>query len=203
MTDREAVFSAIRAALEPLPERAAYPEWDAQVTAARFAHGEQDTVALFAERLQAAHGFCLAGWEALAQFLREQGLEGAEGYLDPALAEQAGGHLGGFTLAGAIDRARIDDYRFGITPASGAIAETGSIILRDGDTPHRLAALAPWVHIAVVRRETVVRTVAEAVAALGDDPSIVLATGPSKTADIEGILIEGVHGPGVQACCVV
>ncbi len=203
MNDRDAVFSRIRAALAPLPARAPYPDWDPQVTASRFAHSDRDTLALFAERLRAVHGVYLEGWEALARFLREQGLEGAEGYLDPALAGQAGGHLAGFALADSLDRSRIDDYRFGITPAGGAIAETGSIILRDGDTPHRLAALAPWVHVAVVRRERVVRTVAEAVAALGDDPSIILVTGPSKTADIEGILIEGVHGPGVQACCVV
>jgi L-lactate dehydrogenase complex protein LldG len=36
-----------------------------------------------------------------------------------------------------------------------------------------------------------------------DDPNIIWVTGPSKTADVEGILIQGVHGPGVQACLLV
>jgi len=44
----------------------------------------------------------------------------------------------------------------------------------------------------------VLANVAQAVAVLGDDPNVIWCTGPSKTADVEGILIEGVHGPGRQ-----
>ena len=39
--------------------------------------------------------------------------------------------------------------------------------------------------------------------ALGDSPNIIWCTGPSKTADVEGILIEGVHGPGEQIALLV
>jgi L-lactate dehydrogenase complex protein LldG len=92
----------------------------------------------------------------------------------------------------------VDDYQFGITRAVGAIAETGTLILSDTTTSRRLGALAPWVHIALLRREEVLTNVAQAVALLGDDPNIIWVTGPSKTADVEGILIEGVHGPGRQ-----
>jgi hypothetical protein len=35
------------------------------------------------------------------------------------------------------------------------------------------------------------------------DPNVIWCTGPSKTADVEGILIEGVHGPGVQVALFV
>jgi L-lactate utilization protein LutC len=34
-------------------------------------------------------------------------------------------------------------------------------------------------------------------------PNIIWCTGPSKTADVEGILIEGVHGPGEQIALLV
>jgi L-lactate dehydrogenase complex protein LldG len=50
----------------------------------------------------------------------------------------------------------------------------------------------------VLYSEEIHRTIPEAIAALGDSPNIIWATGPSKTADVEGILIEGVHGPGEQ-----
>ena len=88
-------------------------------------------------------------------------------------------------------------------PAAGAITESGSIILTDESSPDRLSELAPWVHIAVVRRESIHRSIADAVTAMPEDPNIIRVTGPSKTADVEGILIQGVHGPGVQGCLLV
>ena len=96
------------------------------------------------------------------------------------------------------DRERYDHYQFGITRACGAIAESGTLVLNDETTSDRLAALAPWVHIAVLERHELIRSIPEAVDRFGDSPNIVWATGPSKTADVEGILIEGVHGPGEQ-----
>jgi len=59
------------------------------------------------------------------------------------------------------------------------------------------------VHIAVVERTTIFADIPHAVAGLGSDPNIVWITGPSKTADVEGILIEGVHGPGQQIALVL
>src|SRR5690606_29512613 len=104
----------------------------------------------------------------------------------------------GLTVETDYDRDRFEDYQFGITRASGAIAESGTLILDDEKTSHRLAALSPWVHVAVVNRDDIHRTIPDAIAAFGDSPNIVWCTGPSKTADVEGILIEGVHGPGEQ-----
>jgi L-lactate dehydrogenase complex protein LldG len=89
------------------------------------------------------------------------------------------------------------------TSAAGAIAETGTIILSDATTSRRLGALTPWVHVAVVERAKIYSDLPQAVAALGPDSNVIWVTGPSKTADVEGILIEGVHGPGVQVALVV
>lgn len=50
---------------------------------------------------------------------------------------------------------------------------------------------------------SLVRTIPDAIAAFGDSPNIIWCTGPSKTADVEGILIEGVHGPGEQIALLV
>jgi L-lactate dehydrogenase complex protein LldG len=44
-------------------------------------------------------------------------------------------------------RTRYDDCRFGIIRATGAIAESGSLIIDDFLTSSRLAALSPWVHV--------------------------------------------------------
>jgi L-lactate dehydrogenase complex protein LldG len=109
----------------------------------------------------------------------------------------------GLTIETRVDRERIDDLRFGITRAAGAIAETGTVILDDTTTSSRLAALAPWIHIAVVRKSTLYARVADVVQTLGPHMNVVWCTGPSKTADVEGILIEGVHGPGEQVALLV
>ena len=103
-----------------------------------------------------------------------------------------------FEVETSFDRSRLDAYQFGITRAVGAIAETGTIVLNDAETSSRLGALAPWVHVAVIPRGALYAGLPEAVAALGSDPNVIWCTGPSKTADVEGFLIEGVHGPGVQ-----
>jgi L-lactate dehydrogenase complex protein LldG len=55
----------------------------------------------------------------------------------------------------------------------------------------------------VVSRANIFADVTQAVAALGEDRNVVWCTGPSKTADVEGILIEGVHGPGEQLALIV
>lgn len=203
MSDRETIFKDIRAALAPLEgERTPYPEWgdDLVVTENQPAGLDQD-VDRFKYRLEAVHGAFIKGLPALREWLQQEGL--TRGYIDPALKEQFGAELEGLELETELDRSRIDEYTFGITRGSGGIAETGTIILTDRKTSSRLGALAPWVHVTLIKEEEIYPDVPSAVAAFDDDPSIVFVTGPSKTADVEGILIEGVHGPGKQLCCLI
>jgi len=195
--DREVILSRVRGALAPLAARAPYPNFPDGVAARRDVADWRDPWALFGERIRLVNGQAVEQPGELVALLRAGGWR--HGYCDPQLWPRlAPAFDAAFTVETAFDRARVDDYQFGITRAVGAIAETGSLILSDASTACRLGALAPWVHVAVVRREEVLLNVAQALAMLGNDPNVIWVTGPSKTADVEGILIEGVHGPGRQ-----
>jgi L-lactate dehydrogenase complex protein LldG len=199
MNSREQILSRVRTALAPLPKRAPLPDWEREIVVLREARGAQDAWVLFSERTKLVNGTPIDSAEGLVSYLEQN--KYLHGYCDPnlwpKLAPAFEGHSG-FTVERDFDRTRVDDYQFGITAADGAIAETGTLILSDQLTSRRLGALAPWVHVAVVRRARIFLDVPAAVAALPKDPNVVWCTGPSKTADVEGILIEGVHGPGVQ-----
>ncbi|MDI3317097.1 MAG: lactate utilization protein [Bacillota bacterium] len=92
----------------------------------------------------------------------------------------------------------------GVTGASWAVAETGTVALSSDRGSGRLVSLLPPAHLAVVRRSRVVETVGEGFRLLMEEagrrgglPSAVhLISGPSMSADIEGELTVGVHGPG-------
>lgn len=204
MSDREVVFRAIRKALAPLEEsaRASYPDWKDELAVSR-AHPEfADDWELFRWRMESVHGIAVKGLDAVAEILRREELQ--HGYCDPELLAELSGRpaFAGIALETTFDRSRYDDFQFGITLAAGAVAETGSILLSDRVSGSRLSALSPWAHIAVLRPDGLYPDLPAALKSLGNDPSIVMATGPSKTADVEGILIEGVHGPGIQVCCL-
>jgi L-lactate dehydrogenase complex protein LldG len=195
--DREVILSRVRGALAPLAKRAAYPGFPDNVAVMREGVEWRDPWSAFCEHVKRVNGEAMERTEDLVALLKAN--QWLHGYCAPNLWPRLAPAFGPeFTVEMEFDRARLDDYQFGITRAVGAIAETGTIILSDAVTSSRLGALAPWVHIAVLRREEVLVNVAQAVALLGDDPNIIWVTGPSKTADVEGILIEGVHGPGRQ-----
>jgi len=96
----------------------------------------------------------------------------------------------GFPAANLTDNVWQADI--GVTTALFAIAETGSIVVSAGDGHARLASLAPPVHVALVKE--IVGTLDEAIARM-DSRTHVVITGTSRTADIEGVLVRGVHGP--------
>jgi L-lactate dehydrogenase complex protein LldG len=199
---REAVMQRVRAALAPLPVRAPLPDWDLDLSVSHKIVDGRELLDLLAERVKSTNATVLTDGAELVRRLAAGGWR--RGYVDPALLGLAAPLFGAeFTLSTEYDRTRVDDYDFGITRAAGAIAESGTIILNDATTSRRLGALAPWVHVAVVSRRQIFRTTAEAIMAMGPDPNTIWVTGPSKTSDVEGILIEGVHGPGVQFAWIV
>jgi L-lactate utilization protein LutC len=85
----------------------------------------------------------------------------------------------------------------GLSGAGGALAETGSIIIRSGPHASRLATLLPAVHIALVPTSQLTTDIFTWTAARQGAPpaNITIVSGPSKTGDIEQTLSTGVHGP--------
>jgi len=89
---------------------------------------------------------------------------------------------------------------FGITSAEYALADTGTLVMLSSVAEARMVSLLPPVHIAVVPRVRILTGLDELLW-MAPHPgrstsSMVLITGPSRTADIEQILVRGVHGPG-------
>ena len=200
---RSAIFARIESATSALSSKAPLPDYDVTLTHSPSKLAGSDLWEIFARNFKAVNGKPMTSLAELIDFLKSSNQ--MHGYCDPALMDAIGGHLvaAGLTVETLYDRSRYDDYQFGITRASGAIAESGTVIIDDERTSHRLAALSPWVHVAVLERHEIHRAISDALAALGDSPNIIWCTGPSKTADVEGILIEGVHGPGEQIALVL
>jgi L-lactate dehydrogenase complex protein LldG len=92
----------------------------------------------------------------------------------------------------------------GITGVDFVLAESGTLVLSSATERVQVASLAPPIHIALYRRSQLVGSLDEVLAKLpiSNSPgrptagrSVVFITGTSRTADIEQILIHGVHGP--------
>ncbi len=88
----------------------------------------------------------------------------------------------------------------GITSADYALADTGSLVLISSPDEARMISLLPPVHVAVVPVSRLLTSLDELFTVVPHPAevtsSMLLITGPSRTADIEQILVRGVHGPG-------
>lgn len=122
-----------------------------------------------------------------APFLAECGITGLEG-----------------VESGITDRARLQErcaaIDVGITSADYLLADTGTLVMLSSAQEARLVSLLPPAHLAVVPVDRMLTGLDELFTILpmpGEQTSsMVLITGPSRTADIEQILVRGVHGPG-------
>lgn len=101
-----------------------------------------------------------------------------------------------------LDRENVDAAlvaTYGVTYATAGIAETGTIAQPTCADCGRAISLLPLAHIAVVDASTIQPTMLEVMQDLSDEeklPSqICFISGPSATADIELVRVEGVHGP--------
>jgi len=91
----------------------------------------------------------------------------------------------------------------GLTGVEYAISETGSIIVIPKEGLSRLVSLAPSIHIAVVQPHQIIETLDDLFMfrrlehLRGNDIGSYMnfITGPSRTGDIEQVIVTGVHGP--------
>lgn len=89
---------------------------------------------------------------------------------------------------------------YGISSADYALSDTGSLAMISSAEEARLVSLLPPAHIAVLPASKLLTGLDELYRTYPTPAdftsSMVLITGPSRTADIEQILVRGVHGPG-------
>jgi L-lactate dehydrogenase complex protein LldG len=88
----------------------------------------------------------------------------------------------------------------GVSSADYALASTGTLVMISSAREARLVSLLPPAHIAIVPVSRLLVNLDELFTVLPrpaeQTSAMVLVTGPSRTADIEQILVRGVHGPG-------
>ena len=204
MTPRESVLQKVRAALgrtpgqkpSPLPApllRAPQsdPEKNADLFVLRFEKlGGKAFRARSTSEVAAAVANLLAGKRAIASnapFLQECGLL--------QLPNVESNITGREQLRTACAEAGI-----GITSADYVLADTGTLVMLSSAQEARLISLLPPIHLAVFSRQRILSGLEELLTVLPrpaeQTSAMVLITGPSRTADIEQILVRGVHGPG-------
>ena len=98
-------------------------------------------------------------------------------------------------------KSTLSHSRLSITGAEFLIAESGTIVVIAGNQASRQISLLPEIHVVLATPQQIYPNLSEAFKVIQKDgrshpgSAITLITGPSRTADIEKVLIKGVHGP--------
>ncbi|MEW6029096.1 MAG: LUD domain-containing protein [Chloroflexota bacterium] len=112
-------------------------------------------------------------------------------HLEPGTVDESALRQAGIAVTAAPDAA----LRVGVTKARCGLADTGSVLIADGEGSPLQASLLPEVHIAVLRASQILPALENAIDMVKEARAAVFITGPSRTADIEMTLTIGVHGP--------
>jgi len=103
--------------------------------------------------------------------------------------------------APACDKNHLEGCDAGITSCEALVSQTGSILVSSGTSGGRGLSILPHVHVVVATLDQIVPTLGDALHLTkarhaGRMPSMLsFITGPSRTGDIERILVLGAHGP--------
>ncbi len=123
------------------------------------------------------------------------------GDLIDALAEVLPPELETMRLKPGYDKDQLEACDAGITECDLLVAQTGSVCVTSKSAGGRVLSVLPPHHIVIARRSQLVTDLTEAYASLaakyrdGYPSMISFITGPSRTGDIERILVLGAHGP--------
>ena len=99
------------------------------------------------------------------------------------------------------DKGALERCDAGLTECESLVAQTGSVCVTSRSSGGRARSVLPPHHLVVARREQLVSDLSAAYAQLasrygGALPSFIsFISGPSRTGDIERILVLGAHGP--------
>jgi L-lactate dehydrogenase complex protein LldG len=211
LMSRETILQSVRTALgrgagqaipEAPPVRIRLPEID---TDARIASLMVRVEALAGEAVRVATPADARAWVAAAIDGKEAVASNAPFLAECGIPELPGVRCG-LTVESEL-RALCATAGVGITSADYALADTGTLVMISSPHEARLISLLPPAHIAVVPSNRILSGLDELFATIPlpaeQTSSMVLITGPSRTADIEQILVRGVHGPGKIAVVVV
>ncbi len=99
-----------------------------------------------------------------------------------------------FVPRGVVRAPSVWEAEIGVCLADAAVAETGSLLVSAGVGRARLTSLAPPVNVILIREDAIVAMPEDVFSHLPAATSVLIG-GTSRTGDIEGILIRGVHGP--------
>ncbi|MDZ7269769.1 MAG: LUD domain-containing protein [candidate division KSB1 bacterium] len=92
-------------------------------------------------------------------------------------------------------------YKAGITTVEFLVARTGSLVVSSAGSGGRRLSVLPPFHLAIATVDQVTSSLEEALAGFHKSGRehltsvLTIITGPSRTADIEKILVLGAHGP--------
>jgi L-lactate dehydrogenase complex protein LldG len=97
--------------------------------------------------------------------------------------------------------ASVRECDLGVTGCDCLVAQTGSVIVSTLSAGGRALSVLPPTHLVIARRNQIVPDLGSAMALLRNrydkhwPSALSVITGPSRTADIEKILVMGAHGP--------
>lgn len=103
------------------------------------------------------------------------------------------------TLELRVGKARLEE-KLAVSLAQAAIAETGSLVLCSGETAPSSLTFAPEHHIIVLSADAVTPHLEDGLARVRQSAApwprtVNLVSGPSRTADVAGIVVRPAHGP--------